>query len=71
VASVLEADPQELSSGTELSRFDLFDSVSVLTLMVELDEKAGIKMSPSDAKNTCTFGDIEKLAERQGIPLED
>ena len=52
-------------------RIDLFDSVSVLTLMVELDEKAGIKMSPSDAKNTCTFGDIEKLAERQGIPLED
>jgi hypothetical protein len=39
--------------------------------MIQLDEGAGIKMSPSDVPGLRTYGDIEALAARQGMPLED
>lgn len=71
VASVLEVEPEELTPEAELASFELFDSVSVLTLMIELDEKAGIKMTASDTVGLRCYGDFEKLAERQGITLAD
>ena len=71
VAEVLEIEPDELDSGTDLTTIELFDSVSVLTLMIELDEQCGIKMSPADARELRYYGDFERLAERQGITLTD
>ena len=71
VAEELEVEPEELDSGTDLTTIEMFDSVSVLTLMIELDEQCGIKMSPADTRELRYYGDIERLAERQGITLTD
>jgi len=71
VAGVLEIDPSVLDSDTDLNTIDTFDSVSVLTLMITVDEQAGIKMNPAEANALRCYGDIEKLAERQGVKLVD
>jgi acyl carrier protein len=71
VADVLEIEPGQLESGTQLKSFETFDSVSLLSLMIELDEKAGIKMGPEDSAALQQFGDIEALAARQGVELTD
>jgi acyl carrier protein len=71
VADILEIDPEALEPTTELKRFETFDSVSVLSLMIELDEKAGIKLGPGDAAKLATYGEIEALAARQQIALTD
>jgi acyl carrier protein len=71
VASVLEIDPNNLDSDTDLNTIDTFDSVSVLTLMIALDEQTGIKISPAEANTLRYYRDIESLAERQGIKFID
>ena len=69
VAGILEVDPNSLASGTDLNSIDTFDSVNVLSLMITLDEQAGIKISPADANTLRYYGDIERLAEKQGLEL--
>ncbi len=71
VAEILEVDPQALQSSVELSSFENYDSVMLLSLMITLDEGAGIKMTPADVPKLKTFGDVEGLAKRQGIELTD
>jgi len=71
VAGVLEIDPNNLNSDTDLNTIDTFDSVSVLTLMIAVDEQAGIKISPAEANTLRYYRDIESLAERQGIIFVD
>jgi acyl carrier protein len=71
VADVLEIDPGQLKSEADLKEIESFDSVAVLTLLIELDEKAGIKLELSDIRELRYFGDIERLAERQGFSLAD
>lgn len=71
VAQELEAEADALDSETDLTTLEMFDSVSILTLMIALDEKAGIKMTPADTRTLRYFGDIEQLAARQGIELTD
>jgi acyl carrier protein len=71
VAAVLEINPEELNADTNLTTIETFDSVSTLTLMVELGEKAGIRVSPSDVRDLRYYRDIERLAERQNIELTD
>jgi acyl carrier protein len=71
VAGVLEINPDHLNSDTDLSTIDAFDSVNVLTLMIALDEQAGIKISPVDASVLRYYGDIERLAEKQRVELVD
>jgi acyl carrier protein len=71
VAEVLEVEADALASDVDLATIETFDSVSVLVLMVALDERAGVKLSPTDSMNLKLYGDIERLAERQGIVLED
>lgn len=71
VAAVLEIRPEELNPETNLTTIETFDSVSTLTLMVELGEKAGIRVSPSDVRDLRYYRDIERLAERQNIELTD
>jgi acyl carrier protein len=69
VAGILEVDPSSLVADAVLNSIDNYDSVSVLTLMIALDEQAGIKISPADANALRFYGDIERIAEKQGIEL--
>jgi len=71
VAKELEVDPEQLTPDTDLKTIETFDSVSILTLTIALDERAGIKLTPTDASALRYYGDIEKLAEKQGITLVD
>ncbi|MBE3144751.1 MAG: acyl carrier protein [Planctomycetes bacterium] len=71
VANVLEIDPNNLDSDTDLNSIDTFDSVSVLTLIIAVDEQAGIKISPAEANALRYYRDIESLAERQGVKFVD
>lgn len=69
VAAVLEVEPERLQPETDLKAFETFDSVGVLSLIIELDEKAGIRMGPADSSGLRVYGDIEALARRQGVEL--
>ena len=71
VAAVLEVDPRTLNSQTDLNSIEAFDSVSILTLMITLDEQAGIKVSPSEANMLRFYSDIERMAEKQGVLLSE
>lgn len=71
VADVLGIDPDMLQHTTELKTIETFDSVNVLNLMFDLDEFAGIKLTPKDASRLHFYEDIEHLAERQGLLLLD
>jgi acyl carrier protein len=71
VAEVLEIKPNELNPDTDLTTIETFDSVSVLTLMVELAEQAGIRMGPTDTRDLRYYRDIERLAEKQNVELTD
>lgn len=69
VADVLEVDPELLQSDTELTRIETFTSVAVLTLMIELDMQAGVKILPEEASKLRLYGDIEAVVERHGVTL--
>jgi acyl carrier protein len=71
VAGILEIDPNRLSPETDLNSIETFDSVNVLTLMIALDEQAGIKVSPAEANALRYYGDIERMAEKQAIEFQD
>lgn len=71
VGEILEVEPEVLRPETVLADLENFDSVMLLSLMIRLDEGAGVKMSPSDVPNLRTYGDIEALALSQGIELSD
>ncbi len=71
VADVLEIDPEMLQSGTDLTQIETFNSVAVLTLMIELDMQAGVKMLPEEASKLRLYGDIERVVERHGFELGD
>jgi len=71
VAGALEIEPDRLQADADLHQFEAFDSVGVLSLMIELDEKAGIKMSPEEANSLQRYGEIEAMANRQGVELTD
>ena len=71
VAKILEVEPDELRAEVVLESIEAYDSVTVLSLMIRLDEAAGIKLEPSDVQRLRTYGDIEALAARQGIQLTD
>lgn len=71
VADVLEVDPELLQSDTELTQIETFTSVAVLTLMIELDMQAGVKILPEEASKLRLYGDIEAVVERHGVTLSD
>jgi len=69
VADVLEIDPELLHRDADLTKFPGFTSVAVLTLMIELDTQAAIKMLPEEAGKLRRYGDIERVVERHGLML--
>ena len=70
VAAIVEVDPAELNAETDLHTCPAFDSVSILSLMIALDEQAGIQLLPEQAAQLQFYGEIEKLAQEQ-VGLED
>ena len=66
VAEVIEADPAEISSDTDLRALPGFDSVNVLSLMITLDEQMGIRLSPAQASTLRYFRELEEIARQQG-----
>ena len=70
VAAIIEVDPAELKPETDLRTFPAFDSVNILSLMIALDEQAGVKLGPEQAARLQFYGEIEKLAVEQ-VGLED
>lgn len=71
VADVLEIDPELLSAEVDLDTFENFDSVHVLMLVLELEQKAGVVMTSDEASKLRFYGDIERIAERRGVILAD
>lgn len=71
VADVLEIDPELLSAEVDLDTFENFDSVHVLMLVLELEQKAGVAMTSEEASKLRFYGDIERIAERRGVTLTD
>lgn len=71
VAEIFEAEPNDIDGVTDLTKLPGFDSVNVLSLMIALDERAGIRMRPEDAASLRTFRQIEALATRQGVVIVD
>jgi acyl carrier protein len=71
VANVFEIEAEELVSDTDLTALPMYDSVLVLTLMVELSDRAGVLLSPSDIQKIRYYRDIEQIAASQNIELTD
>ena len=70
VAEVIEADPGDLQPETDLRSLPGFDSVNVLSLMIALDERAGIELGPDRASTLRFYHEIEELAVAQGVTLD-
>ena len=71
VADILELEPGELEPDTDLRSIEAFDSVSILSLMIELHDQAGAAISPMEASKLRCYGDIERLLEEKGVSLSD
>lgn len=69
VAEVFEGVAAEILSDTDLRSLPAFDSVNVLTLIIALDERAGIKLGPEQAASLRYFREIEEIAAKQGLVL--
>lgn len=66
VAEIIEADPGEITSATDLRTFPGFDSVNVLSLMIALDEQMGIRLGPEQAATLRFMHELEELGRSQG-----
>jgi len=71
VAEIFEADPADIDGSADLTTLPGYDSVNVLSLMIALDERTGVRMGPEDAANLRTFSQIEALAAKQGVTVVD
>jgi acyl carrier protein len=61
VAEVLEIEPEQLTPETCFYDLPGFDSVTILSLIVALDD-VGIEIPQGKASEIRTFGDVLKLA---------
>lgn len=66
VAEVIEADASEITSDTDLRALPGFDSVNVLSLMIVLDERLGVRLSPEQAASLRFMRELEEIANAQG-----
>ena len=70
VAEVFEGVAGDIQSDTDLRALPAFDSVNVLSLIIALDERAGIKLGPEQAASLRYFRDIETVAGEQGVKFD-
>ena len=66
VAEIVEADPAEITADTDLRTLPGFDSVNLLSLMIALDERFGIRLGPEQASTLRFMRELEELARSQG-----
>jgi acyl carrier protein len=71
VGKIIETDPGRLGPDTELRKLGGFDSLNILTLMIELDERLGIRLEPEEVAKLKVYGDLEQLAAAHGVTLTD
>lgn len=70
VAEILEEEPENLQPDTRLEDLETYDSVNALSLIIALDEEAGVKVMPDELMALETYGDIEALAEKRGCSFD-
>jgi acyl carrier protein len=66
VARVFQQPPDSLTPETPRDSIPLWDSLGVLTLMAELDEKFGILLSDQEMRSMTKVGDILEVLRRNG-----
>lgn len=67
VAKVFEQPAADaISPNTTLNSFPMWDSLGVLTLMAEFDEKFGIVLTDADMRGLETVDDILEVLRKQG-----
>ncbi|MBS0631867.1 MAG: acyl carrier protein [Verrucomicrobia bacterium] len=71
VGKIIETDPARLAADTELRKLGGFDSLNILTLMIELDERFEIRLEPEEVAALKVYGDLERLMAAHGAPLTD
>lgn len=71
VADIIEADVGEIELDTNLRTLPGFDSVNILALVIALDERARIRLSPEQTATIASLRDIEMIASEQGVVVED
>jgi acyl carrier protein len=66
VSRVFEQPVDEVSPDTTLDSFPMWDSLGVLTLMAEFDEKFGIVLTDSDMRELQKVDDILEVLRKRG-----
>ena len=63
VSEVLQVEPDQLKPETVFEDLPDYDSITTLTMMVALDDEAGLLVSQHDIVGLKTFGDLINLAK--------
>jgi acyl carrier protein len=66
IAGVFEQSPEDLSPETPMEQVPMWDSLGVLTLMAEFDQKFGIVLDDSDMREIKRVDDILEILRKQG-----
>jgi acyl carrier protein len=66
IAELFEQPADELSPDTPLAEIPMWDSLGVLTLMADFDQKFGIVLADSDMRELQKVDDILDILRKQG-----
>ena len=66
IAQIFEQPAESLKPETPRADIVTWDSLGVLTLMAELDEKHGIMLSDAELRGMTKAGDIIEVLRREG-----
>ena len=66
VADLFEQPVEKISPDTPRDEIPTWDSLGVLTLMADFDEKHGILLSDQDMRSMVRVGDILEVLHRNG-----
>ena len=70
VEALLNIDEGSLASDTRLVNVPAWDSMGVLLLMAEMDERFGITLSEAELANLRGVADIVNVVKRAGLLAE-
>lgn len=71
VAETFEVEVEALLAAARFDELETYDSVTLLTLMVSLDEQAGIAVPPHQLSELNGMDDILALAKDQGVTISE
>lgn len=63
IADVMDADISEISTETTYKEYSKWDSLMMMTLVMELEEEYDISISIDEIGKVHTLGDLYKLIE--------